>query len=131
MVLLQVAGSERHDEVPESNERTVALGEQADHHVVVVHHVGHLLPREQALLHDAGRAPVEHPRAVVVVADQVGLLVQAQLLVNLERCRQLGGERTQRYARLFWHISLGNLRIPQMQTGWRQTLQRQSFVGRG
>ena len=95
VVLPEITGPERHDEVPEADERTVVLSKQADDHVAVVNHAAHLLPGEQAFLHTPGRTPVEDASAVIVVADQVRLCLQPQLLVLLEGGRQLARERTE------------------------------------
>ena len=88
----EIAGPERHDEVPQSDQRTVVLGKQANHHVAIVDHAAHLLPGEQADLHTPRWTPVEYSCAVIVVTDQVRFRLEPQLLVQLERCRQLGGE---------------------------------------
>ena len=45
LVLLEVAGSERHDEVAQADERRVSVGEEADDHVVTQHRHGRLLAR--------------------------------------------------------------------------------------
>ena len=94
-MLPEITGAERHDEVPEADERTVVLSKQADDDVAVVNHAAHLLPGEQAFLHTPGGTPVEDAGAVVVVADQVRLCLHPQLLVLLEGGRQLAGERTE------------------------------------
>ena len=59
------------------------FSKQADHHMVVMNHAGHLLSTEQTLVHGSWLAPVEHTSAVIVVADQVWLCVQTKLLVYL------------------------------------------------
>lgn len=47
------------------------FSEETHHNMIVVHHAGHLLPAEQALLHAPGGAPVEDSGAVIVIADQI------------------------------------------------------------
>ena len=42
--ILEIAGSQRHDEVPQADQGTVGLSEEAEDHMVVVDHCGHLLP---------------------------------------------------------------------------------------
>ena len=49
--ILEIAGAQGHDEVPQADQGAVVLGEEADHHVAVEDHPGHLLPREQAVVH--------------------------------------------------------------------------------
>ena len=71
---LEIACPQGHDEVPQPNQRAVRLREEAEDHVVVVNHGGHLLPGVQALVHVPSPAPVEHTRAVVVVTYQLRLL---------------------------------------------------------
>ena len=71
---LEVAGPQWHNEVPQAYEGAVGLGEEAEDHVVVVDHGGHLLSGVETLVHVPRPAPVEHARAVIVVADQLWLL---------------------------------------------------------
>jgi len=46
-VLVEVAGSERHDEVAQADQRRVSVGEQTDDHVVAQHRHRRLLARLQ------------------------------------------------------------------------------------
>ena len=42
--LLEIAGAKGHDEVPQANQGAVGLSKEAEDHMVVVDHCGHLLP---------------------------------------------------------------------------------------
>ena len=42
--LLEIAGSQGHDEVPQADQGAVGLRKEAQDHVVIVDHSGHLLP---------------------------------------------------------------------------------------
>ena len=44
LVVVEVGGSEGHHEVPEANERTLGVGEEADDHVAVEDGHGGLVP---------------------------------------------------------------------------------------
>lgn len=56
LVLLEVAGSERHDEVAQADERRVGVGEETDDHVVTEHRHRRLLARLHAASHSASSA---------------------------------------------------------------------------
>ena len=80
--ILEITGAQGHDEVPQADQGAVRLCEEAEDHVVVVDHGGHLLSGVEALVHVPRPAPVEHAHAVIVVTDQLGLLESWALLVN-------------------------------------------------
>lgn len=62
---MKIGSSQRHDEVSQSDEGRVRIGEQADDHVTVEHRHRGLVAIQYAVFEISGWAPVEHARRVV------------------------------------------------------------------